>query len=151
MPSGRIHAATTVALSLAAGVGAYTQNQPVPVITALAGGCLAGLLLSPDLDVDQGSISMKFARRSFGCLVGLIWAIYWKPYSAIIPHRSWLSHLPVISTALRLLYMALPYLAWQWWQTRQIGFTLPDWFYLAFLGLCLSDLAHWAMDNTIRG
>lgn len=151
MPSGRTHAITTVLLAGGVGFMAHSMGQPTATITALAGGSLAGLLLTPDLDVNTGSISNKFARKTFGCFFGFVWAFYWQPYSRLIPHRSWLSHLPVISTAIRLAYLALPYLAWQWWNTRQVGFMLPSWFYMAFFGLCLADLVHWGSDQITKG
>lgn len=151
MPSGRVHAATTIALTLGLGAACYSAGWPSDQQAALAGGSLAGLLLSPDLDVQQGSISFKFARRSFGCLFGLLWEMYWKPYAVLIPHhRHWLSHMPFISTAIRLLYLAMPLLLWRYWQYHQIGLVLPTWFILAYYGLASADLLHWFLDTITK-
>jgi len=56
--------------------------------------------LSPDLDHHVGSAS---ARRWW--LLRCIWA----PYAMMIPHRSVLSHGPVIGTAGRLLWLAIAF------------------------------------------
>ncbi len=152
MPSGKIHSATSAILSAGLYYAAYRAGEPVVTCAALAGGCLAGIVLTPDLDVDQGSISNAHARRLGGCWFGLIWALLWKPYAWIVPHRSPLSHAPLIGTTLRLGYLVLVALIF-------IGIfkvtgvsvpALPAWWPWAFAGLALSDLAHFILDNTSR-
>lgn len=121
---------------------------------AVSAGCLAGLLLTPDLDINNGSISNHHARRTFGQVVGIIWEVAWKPYSWIIPHRSPLSHAPVIGTALRLFYLScVVYLL-----LRLAGIAVPTviptalpwWFPFVFIGLCLSDTAHYILDLFLK-
>jgi uncharacterized metal-binding protein len=151
MPSGRVHGAVTILLSLGLGYAAYRAAWSVSDLTALAAGSLAGLLLSPDLDVDGHSMSDKVARRGLGCFFGTLWHIYWRPYAAMVPHRSWVSHLPFISTFIRLVYLALPLLIWRWYTTGQIAMAMPPWLVLAYYGLAAADLLHWFMDTTIKG
>ncbi len=57
---------------------------------------IGGLWLSPDLDTH----SRAFKRWGF-------LKIIWLPYQKFIPHRSILSHGPIIGTTLRILYLSL--------------------------------------------
>lgn len=99
----------------------------------MAAGAFCGLLMSPDLDVDEGSRSEYFVRGVSGLLEKIWWG-YWWPYRKI-PHRSFLSHAPVIGTLIRLVYLFwLPYL---------FGFRLPSAF---IVGLMAADILHWLMD-----
>jgi uncharacterized metal-binding protein len=117
MSKGIVHARATLALAAAGGLFAYTQGQPLPQVLALAGGTLSGLLLTPDLDVDDGCISNEIVRNVLGRRAERAWALFWRPYGLMLPHRSRLSHLPVLGTAIRLIYLAiLPALIW--WLTN---------------------------------
>jgi uncharacterized metal-binding protein len=155
MPSGTTHARATVALAAVAGYMAYSLGHPTPEVLALSGGALAGVVLTPDLDVDVGCISNRIIRRSGGKVPGKLWALYWRPYGKLMPHRSNLSHLPVVSTAIRLLYLALlPALLY--WLATAAGFAagqaitapvLPAWGWWAFGGLVLADTLHYLMDH----
>lgn len=107
MPNGRVHAVITIAaagLTYAWG----TSSGETPVLAAAAAtGCAAGALLTPDLDI-KGTRADRIVRTEAGILPAIIWGLFWNPYSTLIPHRSWLSHGPLIGTALRLIYMAVP-------------------------------------------
>lgn len=147
MPGGNVHTTATIALAAGLGVAAYYNGLPV---LPLAGGVLAGLLLTPDLDVDRGCISNKYARKA-GCLVGFLWRLYWWPYSRLMPHRSALSHAPVLGTLLRLVYLlGLPLLAW--WLISQAAHwpALPAWWSYPVIGLMAADGLHWAMDVLLK-
>lgn len=152
MPSGKVHTATTIILSAGLGIAAYQAGCQINQVAALAGGSLAGLLLTPDLDVNHGSISNQHAIRFGGCLFGWIWSVIWKPYSTLIPHRSFWSHMPIIGTALRIGYLAL--LAWLIMAVFGLAGVrwpaLPTWWQWAFTGLALSDLLHFILDKTMR-
>lgn len=152
MPDGRVHTLTTIVLSGVLAYASYRVGYPVAQVAALAGGCLSGLLLSPDLDVDRGSISMSHAQRLGGCFVGMLWAILWKPYALLIPHRSPLSHFPLIGTAIRLAYVTLIGLL----IIAALRITganlpaLPAWWPWSIAGLVLADLLHFILDQTMR-
>ncbi len=152
MPSGRVHSFTTALLAGGLYYGAYRAGIPIGDCIALAGGCLAGILLTPDLDVNRGSISNYHARRLGGCVLGLAWGLLWKPYASIVPHRSIFSHAPIIGTVLRLGYLVMVYLL----VVGLLGLTgikvagLPAWLPMAFTGLALADILHWILDNSIR-
>jgi uncharacterized metal-binding protein len=153
MPSGKVHSITTVILSAGLGLAAHQAGYPLQQAGALAGGALAGLLLTPDLDVNGGSVSMNYARRFGGCFIGLAWAMLWRPYSYLIPHRSPLSHMPLIGTAIRLGYMAalgwLVLLALDLARVITIP-ALPAWWPWSFAGLVLADLLHFILDKSFK-
>lgn len=152
MPSGRVHSATTAMLSAGLYYASYRAGYPLASSMALAGGCLAGILLSPDLDVDGQTISNHHARRLGGCAFGLAWSLIWRPYAALIPHRSPLSHAPLLGTALRIAYLLLiaQLIVIVF---RLTGFVFPPppvWWPWSFAGLALADLLHFVLDKTIR-
>jgi uncharacterized metal-binding protein len=151
MPSGRVHALMT---TLAAGGlmwVAVSAGQPPAVSFGLAGGCLAGLLITPDLDVDEPVRSHYLVRRRAGAIPALLWQAIWTPYARLLPHRHWLSHAPVVSTLLRAAYLAailwpvLSLLAGSWWPWA----TLPGWSGWVLIGLAVSDALHWAADLAV--
>jgi uncharacterized metal-binding protein len=133
---------------VAGGVLSYHFGQPPAEIIALTGGVLAGLVLTPDLDVDNGNISRRIVRRSAGLVPAFFWSLFWFPYARIMPHRSHLSHMPVLGTSLRLLYIAiLP--AMVFWLSGGLlaPFDLPMWGWWAFAGLVMADTLHFVMDK----
>jgi len=96
MPSGEVHSITT---GLAA-AGSWFVTQPLlgsQASLAVCVGCLAGALLTPDMDVNNGSISNHHARRTFGSVVGVVFldhsasfptqphARAWHGYQAVLP------------------------------------------------------------------
>jgi len=148
MPSGAIHSRVTIVIAMSALAGSmFAENIDEATFVA---GVLTGLIISPDMDTiaETGQYSMHLIRKVpiIGGLLARIWQIFWTPYS-LMPHRSPLSHTPVFSTALRVVYMLIP---WSWyipayWNTisRSGAISLFIW----FLGLCASDVAHIYLDN----
>lgn len=160
MSSGRTHAAVTMVASTGAAYLLYRQGWPSGQAIAFCIGGLAGLLVNPDLDVDNGSISQRVVRKSTGCLPGLIWSTLWYPYAILIPHRSPLSHWPILGTILRLVYLVLIFHLVLFGLHFTIGLapitthtgalSLPVWALPAFLGLALSDALHYLFDYLPR-
>ncbi len=97
MPSGRTHDEITLwSLPLVAG-GTYAQTRSSSLTLIVAGGFLfSGLMFGPDLDI----YSQQFQRWGW-----LRWI--WLPYQQSLHHRSFLSHGPVVGTALRILYLGI--------------------------------------------
>lgn len=148
MPSGRTHAAITTLAAAGLFCAGFATWQPLTVNLALAGGCLAGVLITPDLDSDEPVLSNYLIRREAGRLPSLLWQAVWLPYARVLPHRHWLSHAPVIGTALRLAYLSG--IAWLGLALLGRGFSwgwLPDWWPWALGGLTVSDTLHWAVDR----
>lgn len=163
---GYHHAQITYALSFAAwflGFGVSIAGAPLadPGFCALAAvvGCLAGVVLSPDLDQPSLThsewvvIKLPLVGR---WLLGPIFVAIWLPYAMLFKHRSVWTHAPVVSTLIRLGYSVLvialaqtliPWFhGWDW--IRETWSTPTErWSWAAAVsGLMLSDLGHWARD-----
>lgn len=148
MPSGRVHSAAITAQLVAAGgiLLATSDHERI----AYAAGLVAGYLFGPDLDVDAGNISRHYLRRipGVGRLVATAWAVLWWPYAVLVPHRSPVSHYPLIGTASRVGYVLfVVYLV-----ARVAGVELPplpDLRLVAYAagGLVAADTGHWLLDQ----
>lgn len=147
MASGKIHAACSVALaaiSFGAIIGGIGDAR---LGAACAAGCLAGIFLTPDLDQEGWSHSEHIlVKATFG--IGYLWLLLWYPYAKAIPHRSPLSHFPVLGTAIRLLYLgfwaAIPaYFGFRLAAPSPEMWPLLQW---SVFGLALSDLGHFVFD-----
>jgi uncharacterized metal-binding protein len=97
MPSGRTHDSITLwSLPFVAGL-TFGQTQNSNLTLLVSGGFLfGGLMFGPDLDI----YSCQYQRWGW-----LRWL--WLPYQKSLRHRSWLSHGPLIGTAVRILYLSL--------------------------------------------
>lgn len=148
MPNGRVHVAASVALAaVSAAAGPPEWSLP------LAAGALLGIPLSPDLDMQTRTVSERLP------LIGPVWQVLWYPYALAVKHRSWVSHMPVVSTAIRIGYLILA--LWVVWSLGQVigGWQAPTlgemfgwlldqpWFLAVFIGLALSDALHVLMDQ----
>lgn len=152
MPSGRTHAkiwlyGAPVAIAIAAH---NVMTSPTP---AAAAGIIAGYTLGRwiDPDLDQfGITSAEWRAVRELRFLGVLIAMYFMPYAYLVPHRSFISHAPVIGTAIRLVYMAAPWIA----LAILLQWIPPDWFISGtvglFAGLALSDGFHWAADVLIK-
>lgn len=122
MPSGHTHDRITLwSLPLVTGLTlGQTQNSNLTLL--VTGGFLfSGLMFGPDLD----TYSRHYQRWGL-----LRWM--WIPYQYSLHHRSFLSHGPLIGTALRILYLGL-------------------WVSLMALVILLSGQLIWNLNWTIPG
>lgn len=156
MPDGRIHAS----MSAAAAVGLYwlggQAGLPETTSQAIAAGCILGIVVTPDLDVDQPVRSHYLVLRRFGPVVAAVWRMVWLPYGLAIRHRSWVSHMPIAGTLIRAAYLACIGTLLLWAGGRLGGFVLSTEVMLplfpwALLGLAVSDGLHWAADLLFTG
>ncbi len=171
MPSGRTHDLVTVLVTAIMLLPWYCYRlwvgpwqaagqweghlPPLTIVLPLALGCIfGGFFLSPDLDHDAGAL----AYRRWGLLKYL-----WVPYQKVVPHRSVLSHAPVIGTAVRFGYL-LGIWALIAFILAKIGVggidtaTLMMYFKMhwqvamwAAIGVEVSSLTHILLDMTVRG
>ncbi len=156
MASGEMHVKATVVLAapaaaLALGIGAGLGDALM-----CSAGVLAGIVLSPDLDLDQRTRSEYIVSRYMGRIVGFLWILFWLPYAKLISHRSPLSHWPVLGTMLRIVYiLALVSPMWlcgSWLilgsptGLPMPGAALMGALYWALFGLILADTLHYLMD-----
>lgn len=155
MASGKAHAIATVAAGIVAPpIAVLWGGVPLAYGAAIAAGCFVGLVITPDLDIRRFTHAHEVVRRlnrQLGWLLALLWFGFWWPYARLIPrHRHPLSHLPVLGTALRLLYLGAVYLLFYW--LFNLIFVLDPlawpgpWFWWAAAGLALADALHYLMD-----
>jgi uncharacterized metal-binding protein len=148
LPRGTTHSRATVALAFTSSVLTYYFGHGPAEIIAVTGGVLTGLVLTPDLDVDIGCVSKNIVRQSAGRVPAALWALFWLPYGRMMPHRSHLSHLPLVGTTIRLLYIAiLPALLFWFTDGPFNRPEIPIWGWWAFGGLVLADTLHYLMDR----
>lgn len=152
MASGRVHTMTTVAATVggAALLAAWSAGE-ADVFPWFVGGAVA-VFVQPDLDHASGYIGLAILRRMpvIGRVLAAVWRLYWMPYRWAVgmgtrrrpgagdSHRSWLSHLPIVGTALRLAWLLWPF--WAIW-----GVFIPPPEFLAALVLC--DFLHVVLDG----
>ena len=114
-------------------------SASIPLLTGqvadlvISGGVLLGLIIHPDWDLNPNAMG----------LVGKIGFV--DEYAALVPHRSWLSHTPVVGTAIRAVLTFTVPLLMVWGITHWF----PPWGIVlrVFAGLCLSDTLHCAADK----
>jgi uncharacterized metal-binding protein len=141
MASGKNHdRGIYLATPIVLGVGWHYWGLEIGSIAASA-HFLGGLWLSPDLDL----VSRPFLRWS-------ILRFIWIPYQKFIPHRSPLSHAPVLGSLIRLLYLAM-WLSPLWLLfpgLQQIQWAIGWAEAIAFLaGVELSALNHLLLDGLV--
>lgn len=136
--------------------GYLTSEEGVSLV---AGGVI-GMLIDPDVR-DQHNITTRGERRMwglpiFGPIIGYIFQVYWYPFALWIPHRSFLSHLPVVATALAAAWLLLPpalafyYIGGYNASTsfgQWLGNAYQPWMEAAFWGWCVQDTIHLALDG----
>ena len=152
MPSGKVHSALTIStLSGVLAPYAIVNLNGNPYF--YAAGCLIGIFVMPDLDVDNGNITDTIIRR-VSRPAQKLWRLIWTPYSKLIPHRSPLSHMPVLGTLLRIGYIFLiinifSILSHFFFDTVSRFYFVWDWSFVT--GLMHVDAIHYFADKTIKG
>lgn len=129
---------------------AFPQASPDNVYWILAMpspwlGYLLGYYIDPDLDQANITAAEWRAMRDLGIL-GALLTMWFLPYGMLMTHRSFISHFPVVSTAIRYLWLLFPFLGLYLYLTYNV---IPDfWPILAgvFFGLSSADLIHYLAD-----
>jgi len=137
MTSGDIHNKMTVAITpvVIIGVSLLVKNPWYGIVAGA--GCLSGMVLTPDLDQEGiNKIEWIIIKKSLG--LGFLWLMYWYPYALIMKHRSFASHFPIVSTAIRFIY--------QFWALFIFSDIDIVYYALFFVGLCFSDIVHYYLD-----
>ena len=96
MASGAAHDRLTRRLAVPFGLICWPLLGGGAAVGAGLAFLIGGLWLSPDLD------TRSRPTRRWGPL-----AVLWLPYRRLVRHRGWLSHLPVLGSSCRLLYLGL--------------------------------------------
>ena len=141
MASGRNHDRSILFASPIVGIIGVSYSIEVGIVAAAA-HIVAGLYLSPDLDL----VSKPYKRWGW-----LRWI--WVPYQKLIPcHRHWLSHGVIVGSIVRLLYLAALLLPlWVIFPgLRQVHWAITWEKAIAFLvGVELSALNHLLLDGLL--
>lgn len=152
MASGEKHARATLVLVVPAAVVTAYFTKDVGLGLAAGVGCLIGLFVEPDLDVNGLTRSEWTLLRSVWP-VGILWVVLWYPYGLAVPHRSPLSHRPLIGTLCRLTYLGAfliigIIIVGEGEILPVILRSIPADTVVALLGgLTASDTLHWLMDG----
>lgn len=145
-----------------------------PRLLFISAGCLLGIIVSPDLDLDfVFNISSTIFLRIplVGWILTYIWSAFWHPYAYAFRHRG-SSHTPIIGTITRVSYMLVMVPIFLFvlclfssWYLSLYGagikfdfftifesykqFLLVFYPYLGLIsaGVMVSDVGHWARDN----
>jgi len=146
MSSGKVHSGITATAAGIMSIWMWRAGYSFEHIKLVAQGCLAGIFLSPDLDVDAGFIGYFYLRKYFGEIVATCWRILWWPYAMVISHRSWMSHAPLVSTGMRLLYWYTIYAGCSLLFNYDVWIPTRDQFVYSVTGLMVSDVLHYLAD-----
>jgi len=150
MPSGRIHSTANIVVALSGGATMFLLQRGNEGIMGVATGAMLGCLISPDADVNGGSIADYYIRVYTGKAVEMMWDRLWTPYRKVCRHRGFLSHAPIISTVLRIAYLSVFYFLVATpikWLASVVHIDWPTFWWWAFVGLVLADSAHWGLDK----
>lgn len=163
MADGRTHATLTYATALLVGAGSAgvvsSASLPPAQTTALVGtaiaGCLFGLIVYPDLDISPLEGKTVYGIQIATRMIGFLWVLMWLPYGILIPHRSPLSHLPVLGTAIRLVYFGvfvfLISSIWggHWWLYDYLFIIYKTYTIVFIIALMIADFVHFFADILI--
>ncbi len=165
MPNANTHDTITFALTPFTYLGAemYWGGDHVMSVIATAAMLFSGLMFGPDLDLQSRPYNRWGPLR-----------FIWKPYQVALPHRSTLSHGPVLGTVIRIVYFLVMFSlvattllyarhsyirGMQTTWSAEFNLVKGDMFsfyqqadkqylWAGFLGLCLGALSHTAADIT---
>lgn len=101
MSSGAVHKKYNIIVGSAASVWGFF-NLPFDSALAAVFGAILGTVITPDYDLNA-ALPASFMTRI--PVVKDLWGVVWRPYQVIMKHRSFLSHAPVLSTAIRCIYV----------------------------------------------
>jgi len=126
-------------------------------------GSVAGVFITPDLDLNnKGIVQGSFIKRKLGSLALCMWSFLWRNYALSLSHGSWISHFPVFSTVVRLLYVYFWLIFVPHSSVKLLGFfqwqLIPvlEWWLIIFFspfflcGLICSDTLHYVLDKLTK-
>lgn len=105
MANGNTHSAASVVAGIGLGIVCYAASRNIEYSVAISFGCFAQIFISPDRDVDGGTVSERYLRK-ISSILSLWWKLVWRPYSISMKHRG-KSH-ALYGTIGRLLYLMFP-------------------------------------------
>ena len=158
MASGRCHDWATKKIAVPSAIGMGLIVYPIAGLPAIIPaflftffGLMAQRIMSPDLDQQQITFSEYLVNR-LNPIVGKMWEMYWWAYSAAIPHRHFISHFPIISTIIRIIYLFLPFYLLSFFDIKplkiffDLAFYYWDYSLYFILGMIIADIGHYCLD-----
>lgn len=152
--NGRAHLGGNL-LVAGAGVAAAAVYTPelLPSVTI---GLALGIIGGPDVR-DQEHVRNAgewVVTHTLGRTLGHLWTAYWWPLAKALPHRSRLSHAPLLSTLIALLYLTAPPLTAYWllvdtgqgWWQFMASWALQRETLGLYMGWAAQDINHWLLD-----
>jgi uncharacterized metal-binding protein len=85
MPGGKVHSALTLATVTGLIAPSFVWGNRGDIYMYIS-GALAGVLLTPDHDVDGGNITDTMIRK-VSPVIQKVWRVFWTPYALLLPHR----------------------------------------------------------------
>lgn len=145
MPSGSVHNTATITIGIIT-TPIMVWKFGLDFGVAYGAGVALGTLLTPDLDQSERVMikPQHIVVDIFGHTVGKAWHLYWYPYGALMPHRSFFSHFPIVGTSIRVLYLLMTFWGICW--ILGFGIIVPPIPYEVFIGLCVADAGHYILD-----
>lgn len=148
MPNGKTHTLSTIIASAAIlPLAAMYSHDPLFTMAVIS-GTLSGIIISPDLDVEDGFYGLHVLRRcpKVGKLISMAWRVFWYPYSRLVPHRSRFSHSIGLGTLGRIAYLFG--FIFLFCVLTGTGLDVSSQYLFAWsLGLGLADALHITMDH----
>lgn len=163
MSAGKTHVKASLALAAGFSIGAL-MTQDINLLKCAAGS-LAGVIITPDWDVDKKFVGNKIVKKRLGVFAEIIFDAWLKPYKTSFKHGQFGSHFPVYGTFGRLLYIFLllivPFYAVYFLILLSVNYhfnliyELLYWVKILFMswytfGLCASDLIHFSLDKLTK-
>lgn len=169
MASGKTHSKVSTITGIVICSSAILQPSQWVNILAIGASCsLLGQFISPDWDVDNGYIGHTHAKK-FGYIFYTFYRKLIRPYQLCFKHRSFFSHFPVISSVIRIVYLAFPPVIllfmdddWKYYIAPALlrssimsipialflyNFVPEDMLILMSIGIIISDTMHWIFDS----
>lgn len=149
MSSGKQHWESNKRLLVAGAVAVSITTMNPFYAFAWMCGVTTGMLVHPDWDINHRTYPNRMVKNKFGSIIASIYWYVQYPYAMLIPHRSWVSHTPIVSTIIRMAYVGV-------WLiplalllgTDIIMFMLMTPFtFISMVGWFTTDLNHILMDK----
>lgn len=158
MASGETHFKSDIILAVATIPIGVMYPEVIPELIV---GNIIGTLFSPDIDIEKTTyneiILAKFINgKGAKTFITNVQKVITAPYAFFIPHRSWLSHAPFISTLTITLYLWLLYYSWGHlldYDTKSYLYLVTE-YQIGLATICLHHAQHCALDGfmiTFRG
>lgn len=143
MASGAVHKQSNIATGIFLSVTSYIIFMREDITLGAAIGSLVGTIATPDLDLVVPS--NFFSRLP---IINFLWMCLWWPYKKMVRHRSFISHSPLVSTIIRLLYMTVWFVAFGAMFGINFGIIL-DWMVLNW-EFCFTLFFCWVVQDLVH-